>query len=121
MTADEARELFSAAYEGELDDATKAELEAALKADPALHADYEAFRNVLYAASRDLGNDGPDLLSGVQKKLRARSKGRFYGDRFAERGVGNKTSALLLPVIMVVVLTLAWLALQMVSSLQVVQ
>jgi anti-sigma factor RsiW len=87
MTADEARALFDAAYDGELDDAGRAEFEALLAHDAAVRTEYESFR-VTMSRTRALNAAPPvDLLSGVQDKLRARSGGRFYRDRFStQRG-----------------------------------
>jgi anti-sigma factor RsiW len=85
MTADQARALFDAALDGELSDASRAEFEAALAADPVLRGEYDQHRAVLSAAG-ELGRvSHVDLLAGVQHKLRARSGGKFYRDRFAER------------------------------------
>jgi hypothetical protein len=85
MTADDARALFDAALDSELDTRQRAEFEAALAADRELNAEYERHRS-LFAATEALGRVSQvDLLSGVQHKLRARSGGKFYRDRFAER------------------------------------
>lgn len=87
MNAAEARERFSAAYEGELPDGERAQFEAALEQDAALSAEYDAFRTTMKAMGQALGSSDavppPDLLGGVQRTLRARSKGRFYRDRFS--------------------------------------
>jgi hypothetical protein len=87
MTADEGRSLFDAAYDGELDPETSAEFEILLANDHGVRAEYESFR-VAMARTRTLKAAPPiDLLSGVQDKLRARSGGRFYKDRFStQRG-----------------------------------
>lgn len=87
MTADEARALFDAAYDGELDDDSRAAFEALLAHDAAVRSEYESFR-VTMSRTRALDATPPiDLLSGVQDKLRARSGGRFYRDRFStQRG-----------------------------------
>jgi hypothetical protein len=85
MTADEGRDLFDAAYDGELDAETSAEFEILLANDGNVRAEYESYR-VAMARTRTLKTAPPvDLLSGVQDKLRARSGGRFYKDRFSTR------------------------------------
>ena len=90
MTPAEARELFSAAFERELDAAQQQAFDAALAADAQLAREYQAFTAMLELA-RGSGADTapdepvPDLLPGVQQRLRARSRGRFYADRFSER------------------------------------
>jgi anti-sigma factor RsiW len=113
MTAAEARELFSAAYEGELD-ATQADaFAAALAADDALAGDYEAFVATLgFARARaaEPPARGPNLLPGVQHRLRARSRGRFYPDRFAERLGGGLLQPLPLALVLLGLLAVAWLA-----------
>ena len=91
MNTDEARESFSEAYEGELSEPRRREFDAALAEDSELKQEYAAFQRALTAAGAvpAVSNDGPDLLAGVQRRLRKRSRGRFYGDRFAERqGMG---------------------------------
>ena len=88
MTRDEAREIFSEVYDGTCDAEQRAAFERLLSEDEALKAEYDDFR-VLLRAAATLGDeepkDEPDLLRGVQSKLRVRSRGKFYRDRFAER------------------------------------
>ncbi len=115
MTADEARELFSDALEGELDPARLGELQAALARDPALAREYEAFvqtlRRVRGAEAPPAG--APDLLPGVQRRLRERSRGRFYADRFAERRGRGLAQPLLLGLVLLLLLGLSWLGLSL--------
>jgi hypothetical protein len=116
MTADQARELFSAAYERELEPEQVQAFEAALAAEPALAREYEAFVATLELARRGPAAAGrpagraPNLLPGVQRRLRARSQGRFYADRFAERLGGGKLQPLTLALALLILLGLAWLA-----------
>lgn len=85
MKVEEARALFDAALDDELDPDARAEFELALATDAQLREDYERHR-ALFAATGALGRVSQvDLLAGVQHKLRARSGGKFYRDRFAER------------------------------------
>ncbi|MDB4985359.1 MAG: hypothetical protein JWN04_537 [Myxococcaceae bacterium] len=90
LTGDEARALFDAALDGELGAEQQLALDEALARDERLRADYERHRAMLSATS-ELGLSAPvDLLSGVQHKLRARSGGKFYRDRFSERRSGGE-------------------------------
>jgi anti-sigma-K factor RskA len=91
VTSDEARELFSAAYDAQLSAAERRAFDVALELDVELAGQFAAFCATLDAVSGDTPDDtpAPDLLRGVQKRLRNASGGRYYGDRFAERsGVG---------------------------------
>ena len=111
MNGDEARERFSEAYDDALDDAQRAAFDSALENDEALATEYAEFCELLQAAhaeASDAEEAVPDLLSGVQKKLRERSKGRFYRDRYAERG---GLSWGWLSLVMLIILSAAWLAL----------
>jgi anti-sigma factor RsiW len=122
MTSQEARELFSAAYDAELDASTQREFESALASDTALAAEYAEFRALLQAAAEEPGPvsaPAPDLLPGVQRRLRARSRGRYYGDRFAERAGLGARSPLILAVVMLVLAGLAWFALRVVQGISV--
>jgi anti-sigma factor RsiW len=98
MDGDEARARFDAALDDELSREERAEFDAALAADPALRAEYERLRSVLAGAGALGRVSSVDLLSGVQHKLRARSGGRFYRDRFAERRGGRGSLAWMLAI-----------------------
>jgi hypothetical protein len=117
MTRDEARDLFSAAWDGELG-AARGEFDALLAADPELRAEYEDFTRVLRETQALMGDAGPleseaaptpDVLAGVQRKLRARSGGRFYRDRFSERATRGVSWPLLLAGAMLVLLAVTYL------------
>lgn len=118
MTSDEARELFSAAYDGELDEAQKRELDEALAADEELAAEYRDFEQLLREASAIAGDadvEGtPDLLEGVQKRIRVRSRGRFYRDRFASEAKARSMLPIYLGVAMLFLVAIAWLTLHVV-------
>lgn len=92
MTSEQARAVFDAVVDGELAEEARAEFERALANDEALRADFERHRSLFAAHSVWEPDASVDLLAGVQHKLRARSGGRFYRDRFAEqrhlRGLG---------------------------------
>lgn len=112
MTADEARDCFSAAYDGELDEAQQAEFEAALQQDPELASDYAGFRLALLGlagpTAPGTGAPIPDLLPGVQERLRARSRGRFYADRFAERRGRGSYTLVLVMLILALLMGMLW-------------
>jgi anti-sigma factor RsiW len=112
MTSEQARELFSAALDGELDAAERAAFERALHDDAALAQEYAAFAATLAHARRAPPPAAPpDLLPGVQRRLRQRSRGRFYGDRFSERLGRGLTQPLVLALIMLALLAIAWFGL----------
>lgn len=113
MSPEEARDAFSEAFEDELDPARQKAFEAALAADDELRMEYASFVETLQLV-RGLGEDdhAPDLLTGVQERLRKRSRGRYYRDRFAQRAAGGGwVLALLLAMASVLVLATAWYAL----------
>lgn len=87
MNADQARAHFSEAMEGELDPGTQHAFDTLLANDATLRAEYDGFLAMI-ASTRGLALDAPapDLLPAVQHKLRVRSGGRFYRDRFSEVG-----------------------------------
>jgi anti-sigma factor RsiW len=86
MTREQARALFPRALDSELAADEQAAFEQALAGDEELQREFSQLRAVQHAASA-LRAASPtiDLLGSVQHKLRARSGGRFYRDRFAER------------------------------------
>lgn len=111
MTSDEARELFSEAFDDELDPERKASFEAALAADPQLREEYAQFVETFQLVGRigELDDaETPDLLSGVQERLRKRSRGRYYRDRFSRRGGAGWLLPLLLAMMSALVLAMAW-------------
>ena len=119
MTAEQARELFGPACDDELDAAQREAFEAALEADAALGREYAAFREMLGLMQRTPAPAVPDLLPGVQRKLRLRSRGRFYPDRFAERRRRGGIRPIPLALFMLFVLALGWAALRVLQAVQV--
>lgn len=118
MTSDEAKELFSAAYDDLLDEDDRALFFAALADDEALSDEYDEFTALLRNASglTDETEDLEiDLLSGVQSKLRDRSGGRFYRDRFSRTTGPGSTLPLALAVLMILMLAVAWAGLHFVQ------
>ncbi len=113
MSADEARELFSAVYDGELEAERQAAFDALLAADEALAGEYQEFRDLLneaHALDEEIEGEEPDLLAGVQNKIRARSRGRFYKDRFAQ-APGGGLLPILMAGVMLLLVAVAWLML----------
>jgi anti-sigma factor RsiW len=112
VTANEARELFSAALEGELTEEEQRRFAAALERDAGLGAEYREFvacNDALRHAAAAAPGPVPDLLPGVQSRLRARSRGRFYADRFAERSGTGWQPTVLFALLMLALLALCWL------------
>ena len=112
LSRDRAHALCQRALDGELSRDEERALEAALAADPELERELAGLRSVADAAAR-LADNAPsvDLLASVQLKLRTRSGGRFYRDRFAETR-GRRPGALawmLGASALVLVVTLLWL------------
>lgn len=87
MTPEQAEALFSVAYDHQLDESEQRAFDAALASDAELAQRYAEFRRTLETLKlTDMsGHETPDLLPGVQRRLRNKSGGRFYADRFAER------------------------------------
>jgi len=114
MTSDEARAQMDAALDGDLTGDDQAAFEQALSRDPALRAEYDklvAFANSTRALAATSAPQGIDLLSGVQQRLRERSGGRFYRDRFAEaHGRTSSTTWMLVLAVIMMLAVAAWLA-----------
>lgn len=112
MNAQEARDLFSAALENELPAEQRSAFEAALAREPELAAEYAAFvATVTRVRSEGELPAAPDLLPRVQRRLRARSRGRFYADRYAERLGSGLLQPLPLALAMLMLIGLAWVVL----------
>jgi anti-sigma factor RsiW len=114
MSADDARELFSEAYDSELDEDGRAAFDAALAADEDLAEEYAEFAEVIDGthAMHTGGAAAPDLLKGIQRKIRDRSGGRFFRDRFAaKKQIGVAWITLLLAAVMFLVAGAAYFGL----------
>lgn len=91
MNTEDAEALFSAAFDAELPPEERREFERVLNDNPMLAERYREF--CLTIQTLKLAEDNtptPDLLAGVQRRLRMKSGGRFYRDRFAERAGGGR-------------------------------
>ncbi|MDB4974002.1 MAG: hypothetical protein JWN48_2343 [Myxococcaceae bacterium] len=113
LSAEQARALFDASLDGELEPGEQRALEEALQRDAELAEDFERQR-ALRSATAELGKTAPvDLLAGVQHKLRARSGGKFYRDRFSERRSSGRADSLRLLIVLsacLIVAVLLWFA-----------
>lgn len=120
MTSDEARDLFGDAIEGTLDPQKKQAFDAALAADAELREELDAYRMVMQGAAslgrepeaESASEEAPDLLPAVQSKLRTRSRGRFYKDRFSEQAGPSSALPVLIAILVALLLATAWLAVQ---------
>lgn len=125
MTDDEVRELFSAYHDRELPAADHERVRAALAASPALAQEYAAFGAMLGAlagadpaaappAPQSPAARGDDpIVAGVHRRLRARSGGKFYADRWSQ--TAGIVPLELLAALLLVGLVVAYCALTMVS------
>jgi len=104
LSPEEARERFSDAVDDTLPPEERAAFEATLAARGDLAEEYAAFRRTVEAArrlgrapvplprgrwGRGAGDRASVLLPGVQRKLRRRSRGRFYRDGFSQAAGGR--------------------------------
>jgi hypothetical protein len=113
MNAEEARELFSEAFEGELDEERKRAFEEQLEKDEALREEYRVFVETFQIVSRfGDDDDAPKLLPKVQERLRKRSKGRFYRDRFSQQTGPSWLLPLLAVMALLIVGAVAWYVMQ---------
>ena len=109
MNAEDAEALFSAAYDAELAPDERREFEGVLRADPALAQRYREFCSTIQTLQLAEQNvPTPDLLAGVQRRLRLKSGGRFYRDRFAERAGGGRQQLFILLWASALLLVLLW-------------
>lgn len=115
MTSDEARDLFSEALEGDLDEAQQEEFDAALAADEELRVEYDGFVDTFALVSK-MGEpeaiEVPNLLPKIQDRIRRRSRGRYYRDQFSRRAGPSWMLPLVAVVAVILVLGAAVYALQ---------
>lgn len=116
MNASEARDLFSEAFEGDLEEERKAAFDEALMDDEELDADYADFVetfNMMRGLAEPESVKAPNLLPRIQERIRRRSGGRYYRDRFSKRVGASGMSMQLIGVFAVlIVIAAAWFALQ---------
>lgn len=125
MTGGEARERFDEAFEGELDPEAQRAFDAALAGDPELRAEWEAFVGTMREVrALSLGaSPSPDeaasLAQGVERKLRVRSRGRFYRDRYASASRRERLVPVWIAVIALLLVLVAWVGQRLVGVTQV--
>jgi anti-sigma factor RsiW len=112
MTSAEARAAFDAALDGELDPEAQGAFDQALAGDAGLREEFERHRS-LFGKRWSREDVEVDLLAGVQHKLRARSGGRFYRDRFAERSHLRSMNAMVLLSAVFLIAVALWFAYQL--------
>ena len=134
LTDDEVRDLFSAYHDRELSPERSEAVRAALAANAALQAEYDAFSRMLVglsamaaasesplagvslpaSAPEASATPAPDLLAGVQRRLQKRSGGRFYGDAWSR--LAGIFPLELIASLVLIGLVLAYAAMTMVSA-----
>lgn len=121
MTPDQAEALFSVAYDRQLDADEQRAFDAAIASDAALAEKYAEFCRTLATLKASDARDvrTPDLLAGVQRKLRTKSGGRFYADRFSERSGWASRQLFGVLLMAALLLALVWLAFGVFQSVQV--
>lgn len=121
MSPDEARDLFSEAFEGDLEGERHAAFSAALDADMELKAEYDDFVETFQMMGR-LGEmeevEVPNLLPSIQERIRKRSRGRYYRDRFAKRAGPGWMMPLIASVTVLFLLGVAWYAIHTAVSFE---
>lgn len=124
MTAsdDEIRDKFSAAYDNELSGEERAAFERALASNSELKAEYEEFAALLRSthALADEADElkAPDLVRGVHARIRARSGGKFFRDRFSEESGPRGVMPILLLSVMLMLVVISWFAMQYARELE---
>jgi hypothetical protein len=73
--------------------------------------DTGSLSELLRVATSDVPPPQKDVLRGVQKRLRERSKGKFYNDGWATREDNPRTTYMLTAAIMLILLVIAYWAL----------
>lgn len=120
MNAEEAVDRFSEAFDGELTPEQQEEFERALALSPETKQEYDDFCDMLRVAGRlglDDEEDAPDIVAGVQSRIRSRSRGQFYRDRFSTQRKGASLMPMLIGVVMILVVVVCWLVLNHVAQI----
>ncbi len=116
MTPDDARDLFSQAYDGELTGDQQRAFDALLEGDEGLRREFEGFRAMMQQ-TRSLGSDEldaappPEFVASVQDRIRRRSRGRYYRDRFATSSGPAAMMPLMLGLVVMLTLGIAYFVL----------
>lgn len=112
MSPDEARELFSEAYEDALTADIQRAFDRALEANIALADEYAAFCRALELMRQRPQPATPNLLPGIQRRLRMQRRAAALQKRFGLGGIKPVGLALL----MLAVAGLGWLALELLQA-----
>jgi anti-sigma factor RsiW len=107
---DERDALFIAYLEGDLSDEQSREFRAELDEDAELRQEFEHFANIV-GGVKELPFEfaPPDFVQGVQKRLRTRSRGRFFADSFL---YGSRMPYEAIAVVMIIVMAAAWMLME---------
>ena len=111
MSPDEARELFSEAYEEALTGEVKVAFDNALEADLELADEYAVFCRAL-ELMRQRSQPMPNLLPGIQRRLRMQKRGVALQKRFGLAGIHPVALGLL----MLLLIGVAWIALELLQA-----
>lgn len=133
MSADDARDRFGDVLDGALPEAERVAFDAALAGDAELREEFEAYRAIVqgvaaavpHVAGADEGQPAdepgaivaPSLAPRVQDRIRKRSKGRYFRDRFSRGEVRGGGLTALLVTATFLLLVAVWLMLDNVSVL----
>jgi hypothetical protein len=112
MSPDEARELFSDAYEKSLAVDQMRAFESALQAHVELADEYAAFCRTLELMRQRPQPTPPNLLPGIQRRLKMNKRGETLRKRFGMGGVHPVALGLL----MLALAGLAWVAFQLLQT-----
>jgi anti-sigma factor RsiW len=116
MTPEQARDLFSDAFEAELDAEQQQAFDQALAANDALRAEYEAFQRAMQAVQGVPSATAPNLLPGVQTRIFKRTRGKYYA-----QGRNRLSHGLIHPValgvFMLALIGFGWLALRLLDAM----
>ncbi len=136
MSADDARDRFGDAIDGLLSESEQRAFDASIAGDDELRDEYESYRAIVKgvgsAVVRVAGADegtlesgekekgaeiAPSLVGKVQDRIRKRSKGRYFRDRFSSgEAKGGGLTAMLLTASLLLVIAV-WLMLDNVELL----
>jgi len=112
MSPDEARELFSDAYEKALAADQQRAFDSALEAHVELADEYAAFCRTLELMRLRPQPAPPNLLPGIQRRLKMNKRGEALRKRFGMGGVHPVALGLL----MLALAGLAWIALELLQT-----
>lgn len=117
MDHERAISLFSDYHDCELDEPTVCELESHLAECAKCNAEWKSFQAAISGVSGLMQiSPAEDVVSSVQQKIRKRSAGKFYG-----KNRGDDTRFALISFILVLVFMMAYLLLEVVSTISIIE